>query len=153
MSELAEVSGLDPFSAQFKTPRLRVLYALWLEHRGPSGLGDTAILDLPFGERAEWMFLVEVHGAEGSPRFEFRGLSASRQEWVDELHQAEGALGSLEGAYREVIEKKRPAYEYARFGFGDGPPVLFERLLLPLSIDGDIVTHLLGAVLMGDMGY
>ncbi len=51
-------------------------------------------------------------------------------------------LGSQEAAYRRCVRSRRPSYEYARYELGDGRPVLFERLLLPFTVDGVSVTKL-----------
>ena len=56
-------------------------------------------------------------------------------------------LGSLAGAYRRCARTLSPSYEYAKYDFGDGAPVLFERLVLPVSDDGVQVTHLVGVAL------
>ena len=39
-------------------------------------------------------------------------------------------------------------FEYARYDLGEGEPVLFERLILPVSDDGERVTHLVGLALL-----
>jgi hypothetical protein len=44
-----------------------------------------------------------------------------------------------------------PTYEYTRYRLAEAPPVLFERLLLPLSDDGAMLTHLAGIALFVDM--
>jgi hypothetical protein len=44
-----------------------------------------------------------------------------------------------------------PSYEYARYSLGDGPPVLFERLILPASRDGQQVSHLFGMVIFENL--
>jgi CheY-like chemotaxis protein len=59
-------------------------------------------------------------------------------------------LGSLESAYRRCARAFSPSYEYARYDFGDGEPVVFERLVLPASDDGTRVTHLVGIALFTD---
>jgi hypothetical protein len=60
-------------------------------------------------------------------------------------------LGSLAGAYRRCERTSAPSYEYAKYDFGDGDPVLFERLVLPASDDGERVSHLVGiALFSGD---
>jgi CheY-like chemotaxis protein len=61
-------------------------------------------------------------------------------------------LGSLEGSYRRCARMLGPSYEYGNYDFGDGEPVTFERIILPLSDDGQRVTHLLGMALFnGDL--
>lgn len=55
-------------------------------------------------------------------------------------------LRDLGESYRRTLHLGRPTYECARFDFGEGAPLEFERLILPTSIDGRVATHLLGVV-------
>ncbi|MES1182335.1 MAG: ATP-binding protein [Myxococcales bacterium] len=56
--------------------------------------------------------------------------------------------GTLRAAYGRVLDSQFPHYERARYAFGDGPPTEFERLILPASLDGKTVTHLLGVIVL-----
>jgi hypothetical protein len=48
-------------------------------------------------------------------------------------------------AYSRCARRGAPTHEFLRFEFGDGEPVSFERLLVPLSAtDGRAVTHIAG---------
>ncbi len=50
-------------------------------------------------------------------------------------------------AYQRCARQAQPTHELLRFDFGDGDPLTFERLLVPLSAAGDnVVTHLVGIV-------
>lgn len=61
-------------------------------------------------------------------------------------------LGSLEVAYRRCARTLLPSYDYARYDLGDNAPFQFERLILPVSDDGEQITHLVGVVLFsGDV--
>jgi hypothetical protein len=59
--------------------------------------------------------------------------------------------GSLGAAYARCAETGGPFYDYARFALEDGPATLFERLVLPLSADGALVTHLFGMAVFSDV--
>jgi hypothetical protein len=61
-------------------------------------------------------------------------------------------IGSLEGAYRKCVRTLMPSYEYANYDFGDGSPMTFERLILPLVGMNGHVTHLIGVVLFSEQG-
>jgi len=61
-------------------------------------------------------------------------------------------IGSLEGAYRKCVRTLMPSYEYAHYDFGDGSPITFERLILPLVGLNGHVTHLIGIVLFSEQG-
>ena len=41
--------------------------------------------------------------------------------------------GSLQAAYRRAARTRAPVFEAADFDFGEGPPLRFERVTLPLS--------------------
>jgi hypothetical protein len=60
-------------------------------------------------------------------------------------------VGSLEGAYRRCARTLTPSYEYANYDFGDGAPITFERLILPLVGMNGRITHLIGVVLFSEL--
>jgi len=49
-------------------------------------------------------------------------------------------LGSVAWAYRQCAISAKPSYEFADLDFGDGQPMLFERLLLPVG-SGVVPSH------------
>jgi hypothetical protein len=55
-------------------------------------------------------------------------------------------LGSLQQAYRRCATG-RAHFDYARVRLDNTTLLLFERLVLPLSDDGESVTHMLGEVM------
>jgi PAS domain S-box-containing protein len=143
---------------RLKSPALVAAYLFW---RAARNLGKPPRLaDLDWGRLpdADHGFTVAVEPGEGSPTFRFlkvgRALIARlgmegthvtaefRPDPNDEM------LGSLTGAYRRCVRTSSPSYEYARYDLGDGDPVLFERLILPVSDDGERVTHLVGLALL-----
>jgi hypothetical protein len=104
----------------------------------------------PVGESIRFRF--ERVGRALSTRLgqELNGTIAPGPE---ELPQADDeVLGSLDTAYRRCVRTFRPSYEFANYDFGDGAPVTFERLLLPVSNDGETITHLVGIVLFSPSG-
>jgi hypothetical protein len=67
--------------------------------------------------------------------------------------EASDFSGSLGAAYRRALDSRAPAYEAVQFDLGTGPVQRFERLILPTSLDGRTVNHLLGVTLFeGDFG-
>ncbi len=78
-------------------------------------------------------------------------LAPQTLEGVDVAVTGDEALGSREAAYRRCVRSRQPSYEYARFAFGDGRPVVFERLLLPFGDDASLVTHLVAVVIVDGM--
>ena len=61
-------------------------------------------------------------------------------------------VGSLGATYRNCVTRQAPCYEYARFDFGDGEPLHFERLALPFFSTARTVSHVGGVVLFADIG-
>ncbi|MGA7803832.1 ATP-binding protein [Bradyrhizobium sp.] len=60
-------------------------------------------------------------------------------------------LGSIGSAYRRAL-RGIVHFDYARFPLGPDSMILFERLILPLSDDGERVSHLLGLITFDDIG-
>jgi PAS domain S-box-containing protein len=60
--------------------------------------------------------------------------------------EADEAFAGLLDAYRRCVRSGTPCHDYARYALGEGAaPLLFERLLLPLSeTGGRLPSHLLG---------
>lgn len=98
-----------------------------------------------------------VLAVEGSPtRPTFRLVHLG-----DELLEALASAGleglpdghpmlSAAGAYHRVLQTRAPSLESARYSFGDDSFASFERLILPASSSGEVVSHLIGAVVVVD---
>lgn len=69
---------------------------------------------------------------------------------VDGPWQEEAVVGSLASIYRRCASSGGAVYQNARFDFGEGTPVQLERLVLPVSEDAGLVTHLVGIVIFDD---
>ncbi|MFO0593162.1 MAG: ATP-binding protein [Polyangiaceae bacterium] len=155
--ENGEMSVQDRLMARLRDPVLREAYRAWLEIRGSQTFVSAAELGPVLKPYATDMFVATVSGGETGP-LSFRvvalgeGLSASLDRAFEPGASREEALGGAqETAYRRAVQGRFPTYEYARFNLGDGPSTLFERLLLPVSEDGNRVTHLLGLVRIVDL--
>lgn len=145
-------------------PALLAAYLFWrAERRGgkPPRMIDIDWGALPNRENV-FTAAVEVDGDEVRFRYMHVGRSlvarsgqamggtgfATSATNVDD----DAVLGSLANVYARSARTFAPSYDYARYDFGDGEPVLFERLILPMSDDGERVTHLIGMVLFaGDV--
>ncbi len=100
---------------------------------------------------------IESHEPEAAS---FRVLSAGAslserlgQDFTGDLISAadHDLLGSMHSAYRRAL-KGAAYFDYARFPLSRDTMVLFERLILPLSDDGERVTHLFGLITFGAIG-
>ena len=148
---------------RLKDPALVTAYLFWRAARNgdrPPRLPDLDWGGLPDAEHG-FVAAVEPDGETVSFRFLKVGralldrLGCSLEELngtLDRLSNTDDeVLGSLANAYRRCTRTLSPSYEHARFDFGDGMPVSFERVILPVSNDGERVTHLVGlAVFSGD---
>lgn len=104
--------------------------------------------------RVDHMLLLAVDRATSPPALRLvrigDGLTGALQRTAlgvlpnDALEPA----GTLRAAYGRVLDSRFPTYERARYALGDGPPIEFERLILPASLDGETVSHLLGAIVL-----
>lgn len=145
--------------ALLRTPVLRNLHEAW------SGFGSAwhlPTVDQMDAVAPDWdeLSLAEVVRHQGSPAFRLVRVGAALsqragrpllEEWIGAAppHPAEDPLGGAAYAYGRCLATAKPSHEYGHFDFGDGPPLLFERLLLPLG-QGLTPTHILcGAVFSG----
>jgi len=143
-------------AARLRTPALREAYQAWRRARRGGGLPTPAAFDLSALSEAGSSFLVAVSNAPDEPAFRYLRVG---QALTDRLGRAlagtapdpDDTLGSLEDGYRRCVRTGAPTYEYARYRMASEPPVLFERLLLPLSDDGATVTHLAGVALFANI--
>ena len=158
--------SIDPTAAEkdlllqrLRSPALCAAYLFWRAARNgdrPPRLADLAWGALPEGD-SSFTVAVDVVGDTvafrylrvGSSLIARLGRSLEGTLATDERPNAEHdeVLGSLDSAYRRSARTFAPSYEYAHYDFGDGTPVTFERLLLPVSDDGSHVTHLVGIAL------
>jgi CheY-like chemotaxis protein len=142
---------------RLRTPSLRAAYLTWHAARRPGeALPRLANLDLARLELAEHCALVAVDRSTAEPGFRFatvgRALTDRLGHGLDGTPIGLGGEGmevpgSLQAAYRRAARTRTPVFETAAFDFGEGPPLRFERVTLPLSEDGETVTHLVGVVL------
>lgn len=149
----------DRIGRRLRSPRTRPLYDLWLNALAhqiqPGDLPPFNAFDPTGLADADSLVIAAVDAA--AP-FGFRMMSVGasiRRRYAAMDGRAQGfpgddGLGSLEAAYRRCVETRTPTYEYARFAVGDALPLLFERLLLPLTTDGTTVSHLVGMVVFTD---
>lgn len=143
----------DRLLRRLQSPALRDLYLAWQTARLDGKLlprpGDIDPARYGMEEHAYTLLIAGVDpaafrfltvGAALNQRFgrplsgEVIGLSDDEAE----------VMGDLEAAYRRCTRTLAPVYQSARFDFGDSAPLHLERLIMPLSDDGQTITHLLG---------
>jgi CheY-like chemotaxis protein len=152
----------DALVRRLRSPELLAAYLFWRAARNgdrPPRLPDlgwgglpqaanafTAAVE-PAGNRVNFRFLQVGAALEARLGRKLGGTLTSDLGWPS---QDDEVLGSLEGAYRRCARTRAPSYEYASYDFGDGAPIMFERLILPVSNDGERVTHLVGIALFSE---
>ncbi len=155
-------SQTDRLLKRLRAPALRQLYLTWQASKADGVLLPPLrrIEPLPFG-LGPHAYTVAVEGG-APPTFRYvsvghalnmrlgRPLQGSVVE--DAPAEDEEILGELQACYRRCARNLGPVFQSARFNFGDGSPLQFERLVLPMSENGQTVTHLVGIVLFSEPG-
>ena len=144
---------------RLKTPALRRFYLNWQTQ----GLPGEALPSLSQIDPARFglgphSFLVSVE-SHSPPTFRFVSVGIAltarlgRQldgVVIDNSLDTDDIVGELHATYRRCMRDRSGVYQGARFDFGDGSPLVFERLVLPVSEDGETVTHLIGIAAFTD---
>jgi hypothetical protein len=149
----------DALLRRLRNPALLAAYLFWRTARSGNRLPRLAELDWGGLPGAEHAFTVAIEPAAETIAFRFikigrallprlgRPMENTRIVVGEEPDSNDEVFGSITAAYRRCVSTSMPSYEYARFDFGDAEPVLFERLVLPASNDGETLTHLIGVAL------
>jgi signal transduction histidine kinase/CheY-like chemotaxis protein len=150
---------LDRLVVRLRSPDLLAALLAWREARGGVFLPSLDALEGIPPILAERTFIALREGSADDPSFRYlsvgpalaaqlgRSLEGEPIGGTQDAQAEETLVGTLASAYRRALRTGLPSYEYARYTLDDGAPVLFERLILPVSRDGEQVSHLLGFVL------
>ena len=149
-------NGDSLLAARLRTPELRDAYRAWRAARVPGRLPQLGDFRIGDAHAADNAFLVEVTERPEGPGFRYVSVGPALngrlgRDLLGTEPASDDAVGSLAEGYRRCVRTGAPTYEYARYRMGDGPPTLFERLLLPLSAEGGHLTHLAGIALFADI--
>ncbi|MGI4939959.1 MAG: response regulator, partial [Janthinobacterium lividum] len=152
----AAMTPEDWLLARLRTPSLRELFLVWCAARQGDVPPPPDSLDPdPFGVGGN-SFVVEVDAAKSPAEMRYVRVGAALTarlgrsfigEAIIEDPRGDEALVSLTAVYGRCARQRMPVYQSARYDFGDGAPVMFERLVLPLSADGSAITQLVGVAL------
>jgi PAS domain S-box-containing protein len=143
-SEVAE----SPVRRNLRSDTVAAFYDQWSRLRGQNG-------DLPPLASFDWSRFAATGAltiATIDPNQTVRFVEVGRA-LLDELGipPGEHKVGETEGpaeTYRRCAVKAEPCHELLRFDFGDGDPLIFERLLAPFSATGGgAATHVVGIAL------
>jgi putative addiction module CopG family antidote len=144
---------------RLKTPALRRFYLNWQTCSVPGeALPTLAQIDPARFGLGPHSFIVTVD-RDDPPVFRFASIGSvltrrlGRQldgTLIDDSLAGNDILGELHSTYRRCMRNRTPVYQGARFDFGDGEPLSFERLVLPISEDSNAITHLVGITVFTD---
>lgn len=142
--------------AQVRTPWLRDVLDAWVRACGPAALPNPLDVDLAVAPYAERSLVVLVNPDEPGGRLRLLRIGRALQHALDtagggEIGMASALAGSLGDTYRRTAASAVPRYERARYSFGDEPVAGFERLIMPASLDGQRVSHVIGVVAFSDI--
>ncbi|ACK49199.1 signal transduction histidine kinase [Methylocella silvestris BL2] len=146
-----------PRAERIRSPALEKLQTLWTNLYRDGKLPRLDELSLDDIEPQDHVIVADVDNAINPPAVRFVSVGKAlvdrmglRRECQDiEVSETE-ILGAEDGAYRRCIRSGRPAYEYAYFNLTQGRSFFFERLLLPLSDDGQRVSRIIGMASFDD---
>jgi two-component sensor histidine kinase len=146
LSQVGTFIEASPVRRKLKSQLLIAFYDQWVSQSGTrGGLPRYRSFDRAPFEASGALTIAAV-----GPGFEINFVEVGRA-LLDRLGQAlnhedmtDEDPNSLIEAYRRCAKSARPSYEHVMFDFGDGDSVNFERLLVPYSDTGHVVTHLVG---------
>jgi PAS domain S-box-containing protein len=136
---------------RMRSGALEKLQDAWVGLQRDGRLPRLAEMPLAASALRDNLIVAEVDHRESPPRVRFASVGKGLTERLGpqfegqeiELTEAE-IIGTPDGAYRRCLRSAKPGYEYAHFNLGQGRSFFFERLLLPLSEDGQTITHIVG---------
>jgi CheY-like chemotaxis protein len=143
----------DRIRDRIRDRRIRDVYENWRERcESSAGLPSPADLAEPPIDLKDSSCLLRVQGSGDDASFVFvhAGKALTERLGRDLVGEVlspadQNIFGSIGAAYRRAL-RGLAFFDYARFPYGDGKKLLFERLILPLSDDQTNVTHLLGLI-------
>jgi len=151
---LAPGSSLSAGIGEGMADNLQAIYRWWLVHRGKAGmLPPPEIVDLDTMPKVDRTVLMSLKNGTSTQSWvlntdrEPLQLQGSDEGELLTRSENELMLRCVDGCVEYARKAHMPCCGWARVNL-DGRPVEFERLVLPLSEDGERVTHLLNAVVI-----
>lgn len=141
-------------------PILREALAYWNEKRGARAMPTRRDIDAAEVPKHLLPHLQLIEVVDGGERFYFRLVGTAIVEafgseftgkYADEIVRA-GRIAYFHQWYRKVIETQRPVLIRSRYLTSKSIDMIANRLLMPLSQDGEQVNMILGALTFEFMG-
>jgi hypothetical protein len=144
---MVDEAGLDRNFAKLRALQLRELADYWKARRGDRPMPARADID-PIDLKRHLASLILADILYDPMRVHFRVVGTDLETQLGSRLTGK-TIDASEGAffkpYQACAEQVRPIREYVRYDFDDGGPIgEFERLLMPLSEDGETVTMVFG---------
>lgn len=138
---------LERTFAKLRAPELRALADYWLAQRAGKAMPRRADID-PIDLKSHLACLILADVLYEPMRVHFRVVGSELETQLGSRltgQTIDASAGAFFKLYATCADQVRPVREYVRFDFDDGGPIgEFERLLLPLSEDGQTVNMVLG---------
>lgn len=144
VSTLFDGEATQPATDRRMTRRIVDLWARQARGRFPSW---AAMQDVPFGEDWDWMFAVDVEKSVGFPYFVYLGDCLAKLSDVYLCGSEDWATTLLEKASGDVfsaVAQEAPFFRDDLLTLCDGRRIQFRAVTVPLSDDGEHITHVLG---------
>ncbi len=131
--------------------RLRQVYDYWQAKRAARPMPSRRDID-PAELKAVLPYLVLTDVTDGGSRFRYRLFGTAMVQafgmdptgrYVDEVMSEEKYRKFILGLYRDIVTMRRPVYSTTRYGSRRDVQMWTERLMLPLSGDGETVDMIL----------
>ena len=142
------------FEQRLRAHALKILYAYWQEIR--RGRPAPTRADIDPARIVSVLPIISLYDVEDSPRrYRIRLTGTRNVSWygcdltgsyLDEIDLG-GDSAAMFSFIDKVVLKEVPGHMTGEYTKQDGRTIRYERLLLPLSNDGDRVDMLLGAAL------
>jgi hypothetical protein len=139
-------------ASHIRTPGLRHALQEWRELCQAQKLPRAMDVEARLSLQADHLLVLTVDANASPPALHLQRIGATLAAALGQRSLGELPLdgtttvGTLAAAYRRAFQSRFPSYEYASYTFDEAPPAVFERLILPASVGGNTVTHLLGLV-------
>ncbi|MDN3564091.1 hypothetical protein QWZ14_06825 [Paeniroseomonas aquatica] len=146
-------------AGRLRSPPLQAAHAAWLAARTAWHLPTPEQIEAALPEPDDFSLAAVIRGP-GETGFQLVRVGAALVrragrpllgEFVGAVAPAAGEdpIGGAAWAYGRCLATGTPSHEFGHFDVGEGAPLLFERLLLPLG-RGALTTHILaGSVFAG----
>ena len=131
--------------------RLRRVYDYWQDKRGARAMPARADVD-PGELRSVLPYLMLTDVLDDGCRFRYRLFGTAVAEafgldptgrFVDEVMSDPKYRAFIVGLYRDIVAMKRPIYSTTRYGGHRDVEMWTQRLMMPLSSDGEAVDMVL----------